>query len=366
MENLGGPPAPDELEVSVFGPGFGEAIAIHIGSGAWLTVDSCLDPATGKPAALAWLEAMQVPPTAIRLVVITHWHDDHIRGVSKLYAAASAAQLCFPEALTQREFLTFTGAYSAQRTVPGSSGVDELAEALRIFKERAGMHPALIGKDRRVLRVEPGDLAHGQACEVWSLSPSDKQKAEFLAQIIAQSPILGKAKRRATVEYPNHLSAVLLIKAANEAVLLGADLENHPDPDLGWNSVLSSQGRPRLLSFFFKVPHHGSENAHHDEVWKQMLLRNPISIITPYSRLKEPLPTEADKKRIAAHTKRAFVTAQVRRSPFRATDPAVQRTLREMPSVKVFTTRTTHGSITVRWRIGQRPRIFTAGSSYGL
>jgi len=32
---------PDELEVSVFGPGYGESLAIHLGLGSWIIIDSC-------------------------------------------------------------------------------------------------------------------------------------------------------------------------------------------------------------------------------------------------------------------------------------------------------------------------------------
>jgi hypothetical protein len=40
-------PAPDEVEISVFGRGFGEAICIHV-DGEWIVVDSCLTP-EGNP-----------------------------------------------------------------------------------------------------------------------------------------------------------------------------------------------------------------------------------------------------------------------------------------------------------------------------
>ena len=33
------PPAPDELEVSLFGRGVGECAVVHLGSGEWLVVD---------------------------------------------------------------------------------------------------------------------------------------------------------------------------------------------------------------------------------------------------------------------------------------------------------------------------------------
>jgi len=38
----------DEIEVSVFGPGYGESILVHLGAGKWVIVDSCRDNKTGE------------------------------------------------------------------------------------------------------------------------------------------------------------------------------------------------------------------------------------------------------------------------------------------------------------------------------
>ncbi|MBN1875905.1 MAG: hypothetical protein JXA33_16905 [Anaerolineae bacterium] len=54
------PPAPDELEISVFGPGYGESILVHVGAGNWILVDSCLDPVSKQPAALTYLDTLNV------------------------------------------------------------------------------------------------------------------------------------------------------------------------------------------------------------------------------------------------------------------------------------------------------------------
>jgi hypothetical protein len=49
------PPEIDELEVSLFGPGFGESIVLHLGDGKWIIVDSCLRPGYELPAPLTYL-----------------------------------------------------------------------------------------------------------------------------------------------------------------------------------------------------------------------------------------------------------------------------------------------------------------------
>jgi hypothetical protein len=61
-------PAKGELEITLFGPGYGESIALHVGAGAWVLVDSCIDGA-GEPKALQYLTDLGVDPARdVRLI----------------------------------------------------------------------------------------------------------------------------------------------------------------------------------------------------------------------------------------------------------------------------------------------------------
>jgi len=42
------PPEADVVEVSIFGPGKGESVLIHLGNGKWIMIDSCIDPQDGN------------------------------------------------------------------------------------------------------------------------------------------------------------------------------------------------------------------------------------------------------------------------------------------------------------------------------
>jgi hypothetical protein len=53
-------PADDQFEVSIFGPGKGEAIAVHLGAGEWLTVDSCVEQVTGDHPVLRYFDQIDV------------------------------------------------------------------------------------------------------------------------------------------------------------------------------------------------------------------------------------------------------------------------------------------------------------------
>ena len=78
-------PASDEIEVSLFGPGYGECVLIHLGLGEWLVVDSCVNQYAGGTPALDYLQTIGVDIAhAVVIVTASHWHDDHIRGLSAL------------------------------------------------------------------------------------------------------------------------------------------------------------------------------------------------------------------------------------------------------------------------------------------
>ena len=93
----------------MLGPGYGEGVLVHAGGGEWLVVDSCLG-ADGEPAALNYLRGLDVDPsTTVKMVVATHWHDDHIRGMARLVAACPSARFCCASALKTDEFLGVAG-----------------------------------------------------------------------------------------------------------------------------------------------------------------------------------------------------------------------------------------------------------------
>ena len=99
------PPGEGEFELTLFGPGYGESAVLHVGTGVWIIVDSCIDT-DGTPTALRYLESIGIDPAqAVNLVVATHWHDDHIRGMARLVSACSQATFCCAATLCRSEFL---------------------------------------------------------------------------------------------------------------------------------------------------------------------------------------------------------------------------------------------------------------------
>ncbi|MFQ6041703.1 MAG: hypothetical protein ACE5PV_12670, partial [Candidatus Poribacteria bacterium] len=145
--------------------------------------------------------------------------------------------------------------------------------------------------------------------KVYSLSPSD---ASILKAQLAFSQLLPKEhehKRRIASPKPNHASVVLWVELGNEIILLGADLEDTSDSKVGWSAILSSSTVTSEKANVFKIPHHGSENAHHNDVWVKLLWSEPIAIVTPFRPGRRFLPSSEDIKRITNLTSRAYATA---------------------------------------------------------
>jgi hypothetical protein len=60
--DLSSPPQYDEIEVSVFGSGYGESVLVHLGQHEWMVVDSCVDMPSGQPAPIQYLRGLGINP----------------------------------------------------------------------------------------------------------------------------------------------------------------------------------------------------------------------------------------------------------------------------------------------------------------
>ena len=315
----GKPTLPDheEVEVTLLGPGYGESIVIHIGSGEWIVVDSCIDE-HGSPQALEYLRSIGVDAEeAVKLVVATHWHDDHIAGMASLTKACKAAVFCCAAVLVDKEFLAAVDALEERHLSQKGSGVRELHSVFCQIEKRE-LEARFALADSRIL--------NNKNCEVWSLSPSHRAFEQFLRKVGRLVPGLGETKSRVPSVSPNDISVVTWVRVNNIALLLGSDLEKR-----GWSEVLQSRARPAGKAGIFKVAHHGSAGADEPSVWSQMLDAECIAILTPFRRGRHALPLRTDVRRILSYTDRAFTTAAADAStrPRRRQNRAVRSTIQE-------------------------------------
>jgi glyoxylase-like metal-dependent hydrolase (beta-lactamase superfamily II) len=163
-----GPPRPDQIEICVFGPSYGECIVVHIGNGHWIVVDSCLYAATKEPVSLAYLRALGIDPaSAIKAIIATHWHDDHCRGLSQVLLAAPTAHVWIASALTDFEFLRFAARMGKNNTAIAGNKLKEFSKIIDDINSRhsAGLltldthHPECRYFDSMALRLVTGSRA---------------------------------------------------------------------------------------------------------------------------------------------------------------------------------------------------------------
>jgi beta-lactamase superfamily II metal-dependent hydrolase len=327
-------PKPDEIEISLFGPGFGECIAVHLGNGQWMVVDSCIDPQSREPAVIQYFSQIGVDPaTSVRLIIASHWHDDHIRGLGQLFKKCTSAEFVCSEALGSQDFLEVVYAQGERIMAENISGLDEFHEIIDELKRRAQavggrLEPPIFAVADRCLWqsvVSSVDVP----CTVHALSPSDAALLASKLEIARLSPKIKTPKRGIWPSGKNHAAIALWVSVGDRVALLGSDLEETGDPYSGWQVILKSTRKPQAKASIFKVPHHGSATGDNPGVWKEMLADDPIAVLSPYMLCGLTLPQKSDIDRLCSLTKKAFITTP-QKSRVIKRESAVEKTLKDL------------------------------------
>ncbi len=327
-------PAPDEVEISLFGPGYGECVLIHPGDGHWIVVDSCIDPKTFKPIALDYLASIGVNAAiAVKQVIATHWHDDHVRGLGEVFKACKNADFVCSDAISNKEFCEIVMLYGHKIMTETPSGVDEFRDVLDEMALRAResgrkrVTPVFAVSDKCLWRA-PLEIVGGE-CSIYSLSPSDTALVMSRLDIANLIPKIKEPKRSILPFSTNHAAVVLWVSVGQLHALLGADLEEIGDEQTGWSVILSSSTRPRVKASAFKIPHHGSKNAHHPDVWRNLLEGQPVAFLSPYKLGSNILPTTEDVTRICSLTNLAYTTADPTRGKSIKRDKTIEKMIKQ-------------------------------------
>lgn len=328
-------PQRDEAELSAFGPGYGESLLVHLGEGQWMLVDSCVK--AGRLPALDYLEELGVDPAeAVTLLVATHWHDDHVRGMAEALKRCRAAKFACSVALNRDELVAAIGRQPPGRFGSLTSGVEEMRNVLEYLvagKDRSRL--MWVGQSRSMC-TRVGDLA----CNVQVLAPCDAVVTEAFGGIAE----LADSGTETRVPKPdrNVGAVVLWVEVGDATMLLGSDLQETPDDETGWTAVIGVREGIDRRSEIFKVPHHGSKNAHQDLVWRKLLIDQPEAVVCPHELGANQLPTPSDLGRLCALAN-VHLTAPPRRSMIRRGRPG-------RLAVPDF------GRVTLRRRVGSQER----------
>lgn len=287
-----------------------------------MVIDSCVDRSTSEPAALQYLRSIGVDVSRqLRLVVATHWHDDHIKGLAKIFESARNARFVHSAAydfkmLIQLVELASTSAASANATQEYKKILSELLR--RKQNGNPSFTPAIA--NRKLLT-----LPNRMTSEVVALSPSDIVYDN--ARNDLQEAFVSVSHRNMPISNtPNQMSIALWVRIGELNLLFGGDLEHVTSPHHGWNAILFSDERPAGKALCLKVPHHGSENADCGEVWSKMLEPEPIALLAPYTPSRLPRPE--DVKRLLERTPKLYMTASPNGKACPRRESSVEKTMR--------------------------------------
>lgn len=293
-------PKSDELLVVVLGNGYGECIVCHLGDNEWMIVDSFIHEQTKNPIAIDLLDAINVDLSAVRCILITHWHKDHIEGMARLVGEAGSAAVFVTSAATYDlvgDFLDQLDSRPRRYNMP----THEYREVVRVLTNAGrGMFEA--AADRLLMKVG--------SCSVTAVSPNVAVKTAIANELLK----LGKGSvsliSSKLLDRNAHSTACLL--ASDQAhIFLGADLENDSTGIFGWQHATTVLGKLESSVTLNKVAHHGSDTGHSDEFYTTMCKAGELlSTVTAFTQGSNQLPEPAMLTTIAAHSSKVHVVGR--------------------------------------------------------
>jgi beta-lactamase superfamily II metal-dependent hydrolase len=294
-----------EISVIGTGGGYGESIIVSINHEEYIIIDSCYNPSNKEILPIKFFESRGISFDKVKLIVCTHWHDDHINGLSQVLELCVNSKFSFAKVNDVDKFFHLVTIDYGKNINGSNSSTVEFNKCIRICKNR-GINPTFAHPDRL--------LYSNQFCSIpvqlFSLSPSDYSTQLFDLEIAKLIKDLLPNNVKLVLQTPNDRSVALLLKVGDHSALFGADLEVKNDRKLGWFDILdnSTTKDPSTKSSYFKIPHHGSENGFHNEIWQTLLVEKPVCTLTPYNK-KVKLPTDKMAQRYLALTKSLFITS---------------------------------------------------------
>lgn len=286
------PPQQNELEITLFGKGYGECVVIHTGNGEYIVVDSFINNESHNPIAIDYLNALGISLNQVKRIVATHWHKDHVDGLYQLLLSSKNAIFVTSSIINNDKFNAFLE-IGADKKMKEWSSTSEFNNILHYLFE--GKRDLLLAASQKIIYENTDqDIRY----ELRSLSPQDMEVLEYIRQLKLPE------ERTVVYTYPddNAISTVLWLEAGNETILIGGDLENKKT--YGWEAIVKKHNG-RKKATLFKIPHHGSNTGHNDKVWSDMLIEKPISILTVFNQ--SSLPKPEDKERLKNLSSKVFI-----------------------------------------------------------
>lgn len=317
------------------GGGYGESVVVQLGANNWIVVDSCVNPITKEPLPLQYLKSLGVDVVSdVKLIICSHWHNDHILGMDSLLDECKSASFAFAITSDKDKFLQFIGLDSRKdKLLAKTSSTDIMARCLEIARKRKTSVKTIV-QDRLLFSLNENNLD----VKIYALSPSDTVISEFGAEVSELiKDYVPNSNKKIIVRTPNEKCVVLQISLNGHTVILGGDLEISLDNKHGWLCILDNcDCILKNKASLFKIPHHGSENAYEERVWKELFDGNmPIGQLSPFIHGKVCLPTKEMLIKFLETTKHLYITSYDKQNKPKKREKSIEKAIQKFnPTLK--------------------------------
>ncbi|MGR3293566.1 MAG: hypothetical protein ACUZ9M_06060 [Candidatus Scalindua sp.] len=307
------PPKDNELEVTIFGPGYGESIVLHIPQIGWGIIDSCEHKTKNESIVLPLEYLLNIttdPHPKLAFVILTHPHHDHCKGLDRILREypGGTARVCTYDGDGIREWEVYkTKKETALKKVIQGLGYvfDAIDEVVK-----SGTQWRRLNEMNTVFEENVNVKGFGSTrIRMLALSPSAASIKEYKDMLFKAIPGVGKPVLKMDDEGHNLVSVALLLEFGNLQIIFGSDVETGSNNRTGWSGIISNQDFPSLWANLVKVSHHGSENGHNSSAWKEFCKKGkPFALITPFLRGSVILPNGEILKKIKSVSEKVGVT----------------------------------------------------------
>lgn len=269
------------------GGGYGESVVVKLCDQNWFVIDSCVNPYSKEILPLKYLEDNNVDlENDVKLIVCSHWHDDHIKGLDVLLDKCKNAKFVFAVIEDFPKYLKYLDIDS--RDDKGSSSTTTtFMHCMEIIKSRKGVIVSA-QQDKLLMRIERPRVK----AEVFCLTPTDDMLKRFQQMLPEIFKDAAKSNIRLHPFEPNDIATVLMMEVNGHVAILGGDLEEDAKYRQ-WTYILDNSVALDGKSFsMIKIPHHGSETGFSERLWTEFACDAVTACMTSFNHGKVHLPMD--------------------------------------------------------------------------
>jgi hypothetical protein len=314
-------PKNNEVEITLFGNGYGESIVIYIPEVGWGIIDSFQTEIEGRTIIppLEYLKELLYPDyPRLAFILLTHPHEDHYLGFDNILRdyPGGIEKIYWYQGDGIRELKVYwlQQKIANNGVLPNYSRIHEaIRKAIKQGVTERRLSELTEVVDKRHIKIDNYGYTD---ISIKALSPgasAERKYVELLHKAITDIK-QGKPVFQLNDHSHNLLSVALYITLGDLKILLGSDVENTHGDDTAWQGILHNTG-VNLSAQLVKVSHHGSKNGYYKKAWDMHCEdTKPIAIIAPYNRTSSALPNSALINELKGKCKNVGVSGTVEES----------------------------------------------------